>query len=160
MYLQGKLNQNAHITLRALKDWQQLNLSVKNLVKELKTFDLPMGKMILPSRGGDINGILPLLLLSCFFHVKYIFLKHICTQLCSVHASVCVCLLWFVNACTLVFVHVCVCICGHVNVHVRANRRMSVCMYSLSCYVHVCIYNHVCVWLGKCKGDCLQEAGR
>lgn len=33
MYLQGKLNQNARITLKAKDDWQQLNLSVKNLVK-------------------------------------------------------------------------------------------------------------------------------
>lgn len=40
MYLRHKLNQNAHIALQALKYWQQLNLSVKNLVKELKTFDL------------------------------------------------------------------------------------------------------------------------
>lgn len=40
-YLPGKSNQNTHITLRAQEDWQQLNLSVKNLVKELKTFDLP-----------------------------------------------------------------------------------------------------------------------
>lgn len=50
MYLQGKLNQNAHITLRAPEYWQQLNLSVKNLVKELKTFELPVSKMIQPSR--------------------------------------------------------------------------------------------------------------
>lgn len=57
MYLQGKLNQNAHITLKALEDWQQLNLSVTNLVKELKTFDLPAGKMIEPSGVRDINGI-------------------------------------------------------------------------------------------------------
>lgn len=46
MYLQAKLNQNAHMTLRVPEYWQQLNLSVKNLVKEVKTFDLPVGKMI------------------------------------------------------------------------------------------------------------------
>lgn len=62
MYFQGKLNQNAPITLRALDDRRQLNLSVKNLVKEIKTFDLPQDKMIQPSSLRDINDILPLLL--------------------------------------------------------------------------------------------------
>lgn len=56
----GKLNQNAHITLRAPEDWQQLNLSVKNLVKELKTFDLPVRTMIpTVQRGKDIYGVVP-----------------------------------------------------------------------------------------------------
>lgn len=41
----GQIESNAHITLRALQDWQQLNLSVKNLVKELKTFELPVGQI-------------------------------------------------------------------------------------------------------------------
>lgn len=32
------------------RDWQKLNLSVKNLVKDLKTFDLPLVKILWPSR--------------------------------------------------------------------------------------------------------------
>lgn len=89
MYLQGKLNQNAHITLKALEDWQQLNLSVKNLVKELRTFDLPADKMIQTSRVRDINGILPLLLFFCF--VFFLNLKHFFNE--------CIVLFWLMNIC-------------------------------------------------------------
>lgn len=40
MYFGTKLNQNAHITLWVLEDYQQLNLADRNSVKELKTFEL------------------------------------------------------------------------------------------------------------------------
>lgn len=99
MYLQGKLNQNAHITLRALQDWQQLNLSVKNLVKELKTFDLPVGKIIQSKR--------------YLWHPAFLLLLHMQSFeiLIFTRFYFCICCV-----CVFVGVHVRVCVCQYIYI--------------------------------------------
>lgn len=168
MYLQGKLNQNAHITLRALEDWQQLNLAVKNLVKELKTFDLPFDKIISQCTVEDIYGciygyIFPLLLLSWFFFSHDFFLTaH--SQFSSMHVYVYICMLWHMN----IYVWVCVCalaclcMCVFACRYVNANRRKAcvcVCVFYTLVWVYV-VHVYVCVVRRAWGGLSPNERGR
>lgn len=155
MYLQGKLNQNAHITLRALEDWQQLNLSVKNLVKDLKTFDLPVSKMI---RTIQSKRYLWHLALVTARTCNFFFFR--CSV--SLHVCFCVCLFQLVNICVrCVFVRISV----FVHMHVQHQRKKK-CLCVRILYAGMCMSMHVrvtmCVHVcrGKCDGDCLQEAQR
>lgn len=155
MYLQGKLNQNAHITLRALEDWQQLNLSVKNLVKDLKTFDLPVSKMI---RTIQSKRYLWHLALVTARTCNFFFFR------CSVSLHVCFCVCLFQLVKYLRQMRVCShqCVCTHACA--ASEKKKCLCVRILyagmcmSMHVRVTMCVHVC--RGKCDGDCLQEAQR
>lgn len=154
MYLQGKLNQNAHITLRALEDWQQLNLSVKNLVKDLKTFDLPVSKMIRTIQSKRYLWHLALVTArTCNFFFR-----------CSVSLHVCFCVCLFQLVKYLRQMRVCShqCVCTHACAASEKKKCFGVrILYAgmcMSMHVRVTICVHVC--RGKCDGDCLQEAQR
>lgn len=129
MYLQGKLNQNAHITLRAPEYWQQLNLSVKNLVKELKTFELPVSKMIQPSR------------------VLRIFMA-------SASCCCCYCLYTWISFSFLFFKHAA--LCSAVLVFVLAASFMHGYAWIFLSDVHVNVYMHAGVCQQKKKILCVQ----
>lgn len=95
MYLPGKSNQNTHITSRAPEDWQQLNLSVKNVVKELKTFDLPVSCRYL-----CLSPAFVFLEDSHFHHSIYtLALFFVCTPVLSNRKHVGLCTFWLVPAC-------------------------------------------------------------
>lgn len=137
MYLQGKLNQNAHITLRALEDWQQLNLSVKNLVKDLKTFDLPVSKMI---RTIQSKRYLWHLALVTARTCNFFFFR------CSVSLHVCFCVCLFQLVKYLRQMRVCShqCVCTHACAE-SEKKKMPLCKNSLRWYVYVyaCACDHV-----------------
>lgn len=141
----------------ALEDWQQLNLSVKNLVKELKTFDLPVGKMIWPSRVRDIYCIVAFLLWLCllFLCELFFFSTLIFTQFCRMHVfphkHIHACIRRYIPTNQL---YVCMCLC--VSVCILA------CLYNLlGLYMlYKCMSPCACVWQGKCEGGCLQVAER
>lgn len=129
MYLQGKLNQNAHITLRALEDWQQLNLSVKNLVKELKTFDLPVDEMIHSKRY-----LLHLEFVTVVLLLHMIFFTHFHSVLQSVFTLVNICGVFLYVSLHLHLFSVC-----------QQKNASSLCFYVYVCACHRSACDHVCV---------------
>lgn len=132
MCLPGKLNQNAHITLRALEDWQQLNLSVKNSVKELKTFDLAVG------------GILQIFMARwpplAFTHTQFFFQILISSQFDSC--------IFFKAVCVFEAAPVC-----------RHEIFLHVYVHSSSCYASLCMHvTAACAYLAVWRG--LSPSGR
>lgn len=143
MYLQGKLNQNAHITLRAPEYWQQLNLSVKNLVKELKTFELPVSKMIQPSR------VLRIFMASasccccyCLYtwiSFSFLFFKTCSTVLCS--TGFCISCFFYAWICLNLFIW-CACKCLYACWCVSTEKKNPVCAVGVQ-------YAWPCAWGGS-----------
>lgn len=143
MYLQGKLNQNAHITLRAPEYWQQLNLSVKNLVKELKTFELPVSKMIQPSR---VLRIFMASALCCCCYCLYTWISF--SFLFFKHAALCSAVLVFVLAASFMHGYAWIFLSDvHVNVYMHAGvcqqkKKNPVCAVGVQ-------YAWPCAWGGS-----------
>lgn len=127
----------------ALEDWQQLNLSVKNLVKELKTFDLPVGKMIWPSRVRDIYCVVAFLLWLCLLFLCELFFFN--THFHSVLQDACVPpqIHTYIHAYTDTYLQT-NCMCACVCVCLCAFLRICVIFLVFTCCTSVCHHVHVC----------------